>query len=51
MYRYHEEDLSEEELYLKGQLVYFIHELGFVGGVILTNLDSKTRLKIFIQTQ
>lgn len=51
MYRYKEEDFSKEELYLKVQLVSFFKELGFVGGVVLSYMASKIRLKRCIQTR
>lgn len=50
MCHYKERYLSEEELYLKGQLVSFGQELGYVDGVFLSYPASKTRLKKCIQT-
>lgn len=49
MYRYMEEDLVEEELYLKGHLKSFCHKLGYVGGVFPSDLAFKTWLKKCIQ--
>lgn len=51
MYRYREEDMSQEELFLKNQLVIFYQEFGYVGGVVTFNVVSKNRFKICIMTR
>lgn len=46
-----DEDLSQEEWYLKGQLVSFYQRLGYVREVIPYDLASKKWLKRYIQTR
>lgn len=48
---YKEDGLSHEELYLKAQLVSFCHELGYVCGIVASELSFKTQLKRCIQTR
>lgn len=43
--------MCEEELYLIGQLVSYCQEHGYAGGVIPSDLASKTRIKRYIKTR
>lgn len=45
-----EDDISQEEVYLKRQSVSFYKELGYVGGVIPSDGVSRKRLKWFAET-
>lgn len=40
--------MSQEELYLKNQLVVFYKKFSYVGGIILTRATVRKRLKRFI---
>lgn len=51
LYVYREDDLSQEEIYLKKLLVAFSIELGNVWGVIPQGESSKRRLKWLIETR
>lgn len=43
--------MSEEELYLKGYLLSYCHDFGYVSGIVPSDLTSKTQLKRLIQTR
>lgn len=48
LFMYNEKDLSNEAWYQKGQLVKFISNLGYVGGVTPVAEIDKKRLKCLI---
>lgn len=49
-YVYKESDLYQYELYLKKNMPTFIKELGYIGGVITNDKNSKKHLKWLIET-